>query len=148
MRLFALVKIPLIFFCRPTIIKIDETECVVRLPFRRRTKNHVGSMYFGALSVGADLCIGLLAMHQIDLSKQKVVLIFKDFKADYKKLALGDVHFVSQEGAKVKALVARAIQTKERQNETIYGYAVVPSVNPEEKIMEFWLTLSLKAKSA
>lgn len=105
-------------------------------------------MYFGALSVGADLCIGLLAMHQIDLSKQKVVLIFKDFKADYKKLALGDVHFVSQEGAKVKALVARAIQTKERQNETIYGYAVVPSVNPEEKIMEFWLTLSLKAKSA
>ena len=40
-------------------------------------------MYFGVLSVGADVTGGFLAMKLIQASKSKIALIFKDFHADF-----------------------------------------------------------------
>ena len=56
-------------------------------------------MYFGVLSVGADITGGFLAMKYIRASKSKISLIFKDFHADFLKRAEGDVHFLCSEGA-------------------------------------------------
>ena len=78
-------KIPLIFFCRPKIISISDSKIIIRIKLKRRTKNHLGSMYFGALAVGADLTGGYLALHHMQKSSKKVKLIFKDFHADFLK---------------------------------------------------------------
>ncbi|GAM75988.1 hypothetical protein JCM19241_286 [Vibrio ishigakensis] len=40
---------------------IDEARVEVKIPLRRRTKNHLNSMYMGALVVGADVAGGFLA---------------------------------------------------------------------------------------
>jgi hypothetical protein len=147
LRLFALAKIPLIHYVRPCIVSLTDGESVIKIPFKRRNKNHLNSMYFGTLSVGADLCVGLLATHHMEKASERVVLVFKDFKADFKKLTRGDVHFICKEGDKVRDLVTKTIQTKERQSMGITGYAVVPSIDPNDVVMEFTLTLSLKSKS-
>ena len=47
--------------------------------FKRRNKNHVGSMYFGALCVGADLTGGYLAMHHISKGKKENKITFQGF---------------------------------------------------------------------
>ena len=47
----------MIFYAAPRIIQLDEDGCAVKIPLGFRTKNHLGSMYFGALCVGAD-CAG------------------------------------------------------------------------------------------
>ena len=52
----------------------------IKIPLKRRTKNHLYSMYFGALSVGADITGGFLAMMCIQKTNKRVALIFKDFK--------------------------------------------------------------------
>lgn len=144
LRLFALAKIPLIFFCRPQILKVDSESVLVKIPLRHRTRNHVHSMYFGALSVGADLSIGLLATHQIQKSGKKIVLVFKDFKADFIKRAMDDVYFFSNEGAKVAELIEKVIATGERQNASIHGHAFTKKDGNEDIVAEFDLTLSLK----
>ena len=64
-------KIPLIFFCRPKIHEISDDKCVIRIPCKRRVKNHVKSMYIGALTIGADLAGGFLAMRHIEKTGKK-----------------------------------------------------------------------------
>lgn len=146
LRLFALSKIPLINYVRPKILKITDDECELKIPLLRRNKNHVGSMYFGVLAVGCDLCIGLAALHHVNQAGKKIVIVFKDFKADFKKLAKGDVHFICEDGLACKKLVEKAIETGERQNLPVKGYAKCPSIS-NDVVMDFTLTLSIKVKS-
>ena len=66
-------------------------------------------MYFGVLSVGADVTGGFLAMQYIQSSKSKISLIFKDFHADFLKRAEGNVHFICKDGLEIKKLVNNSI---------------------------------------
>ena len=65
LRYFGLTKIPLVLFVRPSVLHINDESAIIRIPFRRRTKNHLGSMYFGAMSIGVDLAGGILAIKKI-----------------------------------------------------------------------------------
>ena len=143
---FSIAKIPLLWFCRPRIVNITSTSIEIKIPLRRRTKNHLNSMYFGALSVGADITGGLLAMMCIQKTKKKVALIFKDFKADFLKRAEGDVHFICKQGNDITGLVHKTIKSGQRENMIVYIDAVVPSIS-SEVVAKFELTLSLKDKS-
>ena len=146
LNFFGLTKIPLLWFCRPKIIRIDSKIVEIKIPLRRRTKNHLGSMYFGALSVGADITGGFLAMVCIQKSKSKVALIFKDFKADFLRRAEGDVHFKCNEGLEISNLVKKTIESGNRENMIVHIDAIVPSISSEEVVAKFELTLSLKEK--
>jgi acyl-coenzyme A thioesterase PaaI-like protein len=146
-RLFGLVKVPLIFFVGPSVLKLDENECVVKIPLNMRTKNHLGSMYFGVLATGADIAGGLAAMNEITASKKKVALSFKDFHAEFLKRAEGDVHFICTQVPEIKKFVADVIASGERMNFPVEIKAYVPSINPSEEVARFILTLSLKLKA-
>ena len=146
MRAFGITKVPLIWWCRPKVINHSEERLEVKIPLRFRTKNHLGSMYFGVLAVGADVTGGFLAMSPIMKSGRKVALIFKDFKADFLKRPEGDVHFYCDDGLEIKELVKKAIETGERHNFTMLIEAIVPSISMDV-VARFWLTLSLKDKT-
>ena len=139
------MRIPLIFFCRPKVVSISDTKLEVKIKLNRRTKNHLNSMYFGVLSVGADVTGGFLAMKLIRNNQSRISLIFKDFHADFLKRAEGDVHFICEDGLAIKNLVEVAEQTGERQNLPLHITATVPSIS-NESVAEFILTLSLKKK--
>jgi len=145
LKFFGIAKIPLLWFCRPKIISLDDKNVEIKIPLKRRTKNHLGSMYFGALSVGADITGGFLAMICIQKSKRKVALIFKDFKADFLKRAEGDVHFKCSEGEAISNLVQKTIQSGNRESMVVHIDAMVPSIS-KDTVAKFELTLSLKEK--
>ena len=146
LRFYTLFKVPMINYCRPVVVEITDDRSHVVIPLRYRTKNHVNSMYFGSLSVGADLCVGLLGMHHIGQSGGGLVLIFKDFKVSFIKKALSHVHFICAEGEAVKALIAKVVKTGHRQNATVHGFATTPTVSGDEHIAKFDLTLSVGLK--
>ena len=50
LRLFAWRYIPVIGFCAPVIEQMDARALRIRIPLGWRTRNHLGSMYFKALS--------------------------------------------------------------------------------------------------
>ena len=101
-RLFGISKVAMIAYCRPRVISFDDNRLEIKIPLKRRTRNHLNSMYFGALSVGADITGGFLALPAIKNSNRKIALIFKDFNANFLKRAESDVHFVCEDGEAVK----------------------------------------------
>jgi len=144
-RLFGLFKVPMIYYCKPKVIDINQDAVTVKISLNRRTKNHVGSMYLGALSVGADITSAMLALELIKESNKKIIPIFKDFHADYFKRAEGDVHFVCTEGEKIRRIVKEVEKTNQRINEKIVVNAYVFKNKMKEHVAGFSLTLSLKA---
>lgn len=146
-RLFGLMKVPLIFWVSPSVVSLTDKECIIKIPLNRRTKNHLKSMYFGVLCTGADIAGGLVAMNEISVSKKNISLSFKDFKADFTKRAEGDVHFICTQIPEIKKFVKEVIASGERMNFPVEIKAVVPSINPDEVVARFILTLSLKVKS-
>lgn len=147
LRSFGLLKIPMLFFISPSVVELSDEKCVVKVPLTRRSMNHLRSMYFGALSAGADSAGGLIAMRLIQTEGEgKVSLIFKDFHAEFLKRAEGDVHFTCTQGAEIQALVRKAIASGERENLAVHVTATVPSKLGDEPVAKFILTLSLKRK--
>lgn len=145
-RLFGIMKVPLIFWVGPSVVCLSDTECVIKIPLNRRTKNHLNSMYFGVLCTGADIAGGLVAMREIASSGKKISLAFKDFQAEFKKRAEGDVHFVCTQVPQIKDFVQKVIVSRERMNFPVEIKAYVPSINPHEEVARFVLTLSLKLR--
>ena len=104
-------------------------------------------MYFAALTLGADLAAGLLAMEQISRSGRRISLVFKDVQADFLKRVDGDAHFICRDGKLIDALIARVIDTGERQHEPVRVEVFSPEKYGDEVLARITLTLSLKEKS-
>ena len=146
-RLFGFTKVPLIWFIRPTVVELGSQKSIIRVPFKRKNKNHLGSLYFGVLCAAADVAGGLTAMKHITDSKKKVSLAFKDFKAEFHKRAEGDTFFTNTQGEEIKAFVEEVIRSGERMNMPVHVVATTPSKFGDEPVATFTLTLSLKLRS-
>ncbi len=146
LRLFALWKIPLIALIRPRLLAADAEHCVVRVPLTWLTRNHLRSMYFGALSIGADVAGGLIVMNMLRARRSRVAFLFKDFHADFLKRAEGAVVFTCLDGKKRTTLVDRAEQSVEREEDTVIVTATVPEKMGDEPVAVFQLTISMKKK--
>jgi acyl-coenzyme A thioesterase PaaI-like protein len=145
--LFTRFRIPLMGYVRPELIKINEKEAVFRIKLRRRTRNHLNSMYFGALAVGADLAGGFHAFYLADKLNVKLSLAFKDFSAEFLKRPMGDVYFICTEGQKVKNMIDETLSTGERVTSPIQIMGVTDYPDNPEEIARFSLGLSLKNKT-
>jgi len=145
-RTFGLTKIPLILFVRPTVYILDAEQCVLGIRLKRRTQNHLYSLYFGTLAIGADLASGLLAMEMIKRSNRRISLVFKDMQANFLKRVDADAIFTCTDGPKIDDLIQKVIETGERQHQSIKINVTAPAKYGEEVLAEFSLTLSLKLK--
>ena len=150
LRLYAWIKIPLIGFCSPKLMELTDSRLVLKLPLGYRTRNHLKSMYFGALAIGAEMSIVLIAVLKIkdhtDAGGDRIDFVFKDFKIDFLKRPDGHVHFISDYVKAAVAQISEAKDSLDRINKTMTGYAVVPSIDPNERVAEYTLTLSVKRR--
>ena len=145
LRLTGLLKIPLLASVRPSVAEWEEDRCVIRVPLRRWTRNHMDSMYFGALAIGADCAGGIMAVELIRLRKAKVSLIFKSFHAEFLKRPESDVFFICEEGARIRDLLDRVLASEQRLAEMIPVTAAVRGPDGDyEPVARFLLELSLK----
>lgn len=144
---FAFFKVPLIWLCRPKIISLNSQRVDVKIPLRRRTKNHLNSMYFGVLAVGADVAGGYLAMAKAHDKKMKVSLAFKGVEARFLRRPEADVVFSCDQGALIDDILAESAQSGERVNRPVRIVATCPSINGDEAMAEFDLMLSIKVLS-
>ncbi len=136
----------MIGYCRPRVINVSDTEVVLSIPLNRRTRNHVGSMYIGAMTVGVDFVTGLTAMISIKKSKKNIVLIFKDLKSSFIKRAEGETFFTCNHTKEIEAAVKKVVDSKKRVNIEVPIIATVPEKFGDEPVAEFTITLSMKEK--
>lgn len=145
LRIFSITKIPLIAWTGARVVEVDDAHCIVRIRLRRRTRNHLRSMYFGVLMVGADLAGGLMAFRRISLSGRRVSFAFKDVAGEFLKRPEGDTFFACHDGQIVEEALAETFRTGERVNRTVAVTATTPSKLGDEPVATFRLTLSVKA---
>lgn len=137
----------MIGYVRPKVAYVDDDRVDVFVPLRRRTKNHLGSMYFGALSVGADVAGGYLAMRRIQQAKRPVSFVFQDVRGEFLRRPTGDVLFRCQDGQAVQRIVDQTLLDGARHATTVAVVCTVPSEG-DAPVARFELTLSVKAKSS
>ncbi|WP_026959181.1 DUF4442 domain-containing protein [Aliagarivorans taiwanensis] len=147
LRYFGLVKVPLIGFCRPKILVMTEQELVMKIPLRRRTKNHLNSMYFGALAVGADVAGAFLAFAKTANSPYRISLAFKAVEGEFLKRPEDDVVFTCKDGALIDQMLEQSAASGERVNQAVEIIATCPKLSGDEVMARFSLTLSLKASA-
>lgn len=141
---FGCFKVPLIGYLRPRLIALTKQQVIIALRLTRRSKNHLHSMYFGALAVGADLAAGLHAFYHAQQAHVKISLAFKSFQAQFLKRPESHVYFVCDMGDAVHTMITESQYSKQRINQpiTVIAYTNYPE-NPEE-VARFVLELSLK----
>ena len=139
--LMGLFKIPLIGYVRPRLVEINDDSIKVKIRLRRKTKNHLNSMYFGALAVGADIAGGIHVFYYSEIMGKKISFSFKGMKADFLKRAESDVTFESNQGQVIKAGILESIETGERVNKTIMVNAIDAN---NEIVATFEMISSLK----
>ncbi len=144
LRGFTLMKIPLIAFLGPRVDRIDDDRVEITIPLTYRSKNHLGSMYFGALATGADLSLGYLAFREFKRRGAKISLVFKSFSAQFLKRAEADVTFVFTEAKQLHAMIDECLSVPERITRPFTMIATTPSLSGDEPIANFQMELSLK----
>jgi len=136
-------KIPLIGYTGVRLLDISDTTVKVRVKLKRRTRNHLNSMYFGALAVGADIAGGIHAFYFSNIHQKKVSFAFKGMSCEFIKRAESNCTFVSEDGKKVEAAILKSATTGERINET----TVVNVYNTEQELVAtFSMIVSVKCK--
>ena len=145
-RMWALRNVFLLRFVKPRVVQLSDDRCEVVIPLSWRTRRRdIHAMYLGVLVMGADVAGGLIAFNLITRSKRNVSFLFKDVKGEFLKRAEDDVHFVCEDGAKIRDLVDRALSSGERQETTVNVTATVPT-RLAEPVARFALTLSVKRR--
>ena len=119
MFLLGCVKIPMIGFTRPRLLTIDDDSVRVKIKLRRRTKNHLNSMYFGALSIGADIAGGIQVFYFSKKMDRKVSFAFKGMNAQFLKRAESNIVFESHGGQKIKEAMEKSLKEGSRINDSI-----------------------------
>lgn len=145
-RWWAFRHVFLISFVQPSVIQLDENRCEVIIPLTWRTRNHLRSMYFGVLCIGADVAGGLIAFHLMRTRRIALSFVFKDVRAEFLKRAEGAVQFSCEDGAAIQQLVARAGASGAREEASVEVIARVPSISGAEPVAKFFMTLSVKKR--
>lgn len=147
----AATKIPMILWLTPRLLAISSHEARIRIPLNYRSKNHLGSLYFGALCVGADLAGGLLAFRLIAQQKKHsgvaMNLVFKNFSCDFLKRPDFDTVFICSDGAKIQKCIDRCLAIGGR-HECLIKVSAYTEDNLQLPVADFQLTLSIKPQSS
>jgi acyl-coenzyme A thioesterase PaaI-like protein len=141
---FGRFKVPMIGYLKPCLISLSDDTIVVKLPLKRRSKNHLKSMYFGALAVGADVAGGMHGFYHAQKAGVNVSLAFKSFQAQFLRRPESDVFFVCTMGNKVKEMIVNSQTSGERQNQLLQIQAYTSYPYQAEEVANFVLELSLK----
>jgi hypothetical protein len=141
MFLLGFFKIPILHYVRPRLIEINDEKVVLKVTLRRRTKNHLNSMYFGALAVGADIAGGLQAFYFAERYGKKISFAFKSSTAQFLKRAETDTFFESNQGAVIVAALKKSMETGERVNDIVN---VIAKNTKGEIVATFEMGISLK----
>jgi acyl-coenzyme A thioesterase PaaI-like protein len=142
LRAWARINVPMIAYLAPSVVLSSDDEIAIRIRLRRRSKNHLKSMYFGALQVGADVAGGFMALRHAQAAGQPISFVFKDAEASFLRRAESDVTFTCGDGRVIRRTVEAAIASGERHEIPVR----IDATCDGERVAQFTLTLSLRRK--
>ena len=98
--------LPSVAFWGIKVKDLNDTSCVVVVPFNYRSKNPFRSIYFGALSGAAELATGLLCKKLI-LERGNFSMLVTGFRAEFTKKATSATFFTCDQGKELAVAAGR-----------------------------------------
>jgi len=143
-RMFLFAKLPSAFFSGVRIKDIDETKCVVTVPYKWFSQNPFRSTYFACLAMAAEMSTGTLGLMHVYKRTPAVSMLVINLEANYFKKATGLTAFTCIDGLAIQQTIENAIADGEAQ--MIKAKSV--GVNDAGEIVaEFFITWSFKIKA-
>ncbi len=142
-KMFLFSRLPSAFFSGLKIKEIDETRCIVSVPYKWFSKNPFRSTYFACLAMAAEMSTGVQVMMHVYKRIPPISMLVIRMEANYFKKAVGLTNFASEDGHLIKKAIDNAIQTGEAEK------IVVKSKGTNEAgelVAEFLITWSFKVK--
>ncbi len=114
-NIFLLFKLPAAFLCGVRMANASKKNCTVTVKHRWINQNPFNSLYFAVQAMAAELSTGVLVMHYVKESNQKLSMLVTENKAIFSKKATGKVTFICTDGEAVLEKVKLAIDSREGQ---------------------------------
>lgn len=102
-------RLPSVAFWGMRITELTEERCSVLIPFTWFTQNPFKSIYFGALSGGAELSTGALCEMMI-IGKGNFSMLVTGFRAEFIKKATTNVTFTCNQGKQLSDVLDQMTQ--------------------------------------
>ncbi|MBC7829236.1 MAG: DUF4442 domain-containing protein [Chitinophagaceae bacterium] len=142
-RVFLFMKLPSAFFAGVRVKEIDQTKCLVKIPYKWFSQNPFRSTYFACLSMAAEMSTGVLAMAHVYKRQPAVSMLVVKVESEYHKKATGITIFTCNSGNEIRQAVEEAIETGVGTSIRVLSTG---RNNQGETVSEFWITWSFKAK--
>ena len=143
MKLYFLRHLPSAFWWKIHIKKASPDSCEVLLPYSWRSKNPFRSIYFAAQCGAAELSTGMLAILALK-DQPSMAMLVTDIRTVFTKKASKNTTFTCKQGAEVREVVQKAIQTGEPQTITMIS---IGTMSDGTVVSETHLTWSFKVRS-
>ncbi|MEO8712203.1 MAG: thioesterase [Parafilimonas sp.] len=144
-RQFLLLKLPSAYFAGLKIEAFDETNAIISVKQKWFNKNPFGSIYFGVLTMAAEMSTGILCLGNIYNRRPGISMLVIEQKALFHKKAMGKILFTCEDGNKISAAIEEAVTTGNAVTVTCYSQGMDSSNN---LVAEFWVTWSFKQRSS
>ncbi len=144
LKLFMLQKLPMALLAGLKILHIDKISASASVPYKYLNKNPFGSMYFGVLSMAAELPTGVLAMAAVSDAEVPVSLLVLGMKAEFLKKAKTKIVFTCNDGLKISEAVSECIKTGESKTVEAFSKGEDTEGNV---VAEFRITWTFKPKN-
>lgn len=139
-NIFLFRKMPLAFFAGVKVKQLTDELAITTMRFSWLNQNPFRSMYFAAMSMGAELATGLHLFQYQDLNFSMLLI---ETKATFYKKAVGRIRFECNQGMEAKTCVHALLEDKEASELDL----LVRAYNQDENLLaEFSFKWSLKKR--
>lgn len=112
---YTMMKLPAAWLMGVRVKKVDAQISVVSVKHRWINQNPFKSMFWAVQGMAAELATGALVIGYAQNSGKKISTLVASNNAIFTKKATGRIHFVCEEGDKIKATIDRALATGKGQ---------------------------------
>lgn len=143
---YGLTKVPMVFFVGPRVEELTLDRSVIRIPHSFRTRDQGGALYAGALTMGAELAVGLIGMRTLRSAGSRVELSVKGMDMKVHRRIERDGIFVCNEGAVIREAVREAQRIQSQVNRMARVYCFPDGHGHDEPAATFDVTFTCKAR--
>jgi hypothetical protein len=143
-RMYLLTHLPSAFFSGLQIRSMDETQCLITVPYTWFSKNPFRSTYFACLGMAAEMSTGALAMAHLYKRDPPLSMLVVKMESEYFKKAAGLTLFTCTDGPAILQAIGESAATGEAR--TVRARSVGTNA-AGDTVAEFFITWSFKPRT-
>jgi hypothetical protein len=142
-QVLLLTQLPIAWIAGLKLFSYSEDACSISVKLGFLNKNPFQSMFWAVQGMAAELSTGLLCIDTIKKSKHTISMLVVEQKGQFFKKAKGKIIFTCLQGAEIKDLIQKAIDTKESQTISLTSSGI-DELGDEVSTFEFVWSFKLK----